>query len=163
MASKFHIKCHTGPIGEEGPLVLRLEDDIRIISATIAPMGTPPRGLSIDHAVIFDMQPDGGLDGIEIFCDLGIDLASRREAPRRREKYCRLFLNPSGNEIFDPGVKVVMQRRDNVLTVRFLNGAVDSKYLLGPGVAALVGANELLGLKIEMVKFNWPKFRGSLR
>jgi hypothetical protein len=163
MASKVLIKCHTGPIGEEGPLVLRLEDDIRIISATIAPMGTPPRGLSIDHAVIFDMQPDGGVDGIEILCDLGIDLASRSEAPRRREKYCRLFLDPSGKEIFEPDVKVVMRRRDNVLTVRFLNGAVDSKYLLGPGVTALVGANELLGLSIDMVTFTWPEFRGSRR
>jgi hypothetical protein len=36
-------------------------------------------------------------------------------------------------------------------------GDVDSKYLLGPGVTALVGANELLGLRIEMVKFDWPK------
>ena len=50
-----------------------------------------------------------------------------------------------------------MQRRNNVLTVRFLNGAVNSKYLLGPGVAALVGANELLGLSIDMIDFIWPE------
>jgi hypothetical protein len=152
MASKFYIKCRTEPVGEEGPLVLRIEDDIRIISATIAPPRGSPRGLSIDHGVIFDMQPDGGVDGIEIFCDLGIDLASRREAPRRGEKYCRLFLNPSGKEIFEPEVKLAMQRYNNVLTIRFLNGAVDSRYLLGPGVTALVGANELLGLSIDMIK-----------
>jgi hypothetical protein len=157
MKPRFHIKCHTGPVGEEGPLVLRIEDDIRIISANIAPMLTPSRGLSINFAVNFDMQPDGGVDGIEIFCDFGIDLTFRREAPRLKEKYCRLFLDPRGNETEQPDVKVVMQRRDNALAIRFLNGAVDSKYLLGPGVTALVGANELLGLSIDMVKFIWPE------
>lgn len=156
MESKFHIKCHTGPVGEEGPLVLRLDDDF-FISATIAPQRGSPRGLNIDALVIFDMQPDGGVDGIEISRILGIDFASRREAPRSREKYWRLFVDPSGKDVGEPDVKVVMQRRDNVLTVRFLNGAVDSKYLLGPGVTALVGANELLGLSIDMIDFIWPE------
>lgn len=156
MKSKFHIKCHAGPVGEEGPLVLRLDDDY-FISAAIAPQLDSPRGLSIEHLVIFDMQPDGGVDGIEITRIFGIDYASRREAPRKREKYWRLFLDPSGKEVFEPDVKLVTQRRGDVLTIRFLNGAVDSKYLLGPGVTALVGANELLGLNIEMIDFIWPE------
>ena len=156
MKSKFNIKCRAEPVGEEGPLVLRLDDDY-FISAAIAPQRGSPRGLSIDHLVIFDMQPDGGVDGIEISHIFGIDYASRREAPRKGEKYYRLFLDPSGKETGEPDVKLVMQRRGDVLTIRFLNGAVDSKYLLGPGVTALVGANELLGLSIDMIDFIWPE------
>jgi hypothetical protein len=63
----------------------------------------------------------------------------------------------AGKKFFEPDVKLVTQRRGDVLTIRFLNGAVDSKYLLGPGVTALVGANELLGLNIEMIDFIWPE------
>ena len=66
MESKFYIKCHTGPVGEEGPLVLKL-NSIPIISAIIAPQRGSPRGLNINSLVIFDMQPDGGVDGIEFF------------------------------------------------------------------------------------------------
>lgn len=157
MESKFYIKCHTGPVGEERPLVLRIEDDIRIISATIAPQRGSPRGLSIDHLVIFDMQSDGGVDGIEILCPYEMDLTSRRAFPRLQETYWRLFLDPSGKYIMEPDVKLVMQRLDHFLNVRFKAGDVDSKYLLGPGIAALVGANELLGLRIDMVKFIWPE------
>ena len=157
MRSKFHIQCRVEPVGEEGPLVLRLEDQIEIISATIAPTRGSPRGLNIDALVIFDMQADGGVDGIEILCISGIDLSFRSEAPRLKEKFWRLFLDPSGKDVGEPDVKVVMQRRGNTFTVRFLNGAVDSKYLLGPGVTALVGANELLGLSIDMVKHIWPE------
>lgn len=46
---------------------------------------------------------------------------------------------------------------DRFLNIRFKDGSVDAKYLLGPGVTALAGANELLGLRIEMVKFDWPR------
>jgi hypothetical protein len=157
MESKFHIKCRTGPLGGVGPLVLRIERDIRIISATIAPQRGSPKGLSIDHLVIFDMQSDGGVDGIEIFCPFGMDLTSRRAFPRPQETYRRLFLDPSGKEIMEPDVKVVMHRLDRFFTVRFKAGDVDSKFLLGPGITALVGANELLGLRIEMIKFIWPE------
>jgi len=157
MKSKFHIKCRPGPVGDVGPLVLRIEHDIRIISATIAPMRVCPKGLSIDHLVIFDMQSDGGVDGIEILGLYGMDLTSRRAFPRLRERYRRLFLDPSGKEIMEPDVKVIMQRLDHFLDVRFMTGDVDTKYLLGPGITALVGANELLGLRIEMVDFIWPE------
>jgi hypothetical protein len=134
MESKFHIKCRTEPVREEGPLVLRIEDDISIISATIAPQRGSPRGLNIDALVIFDMQPDGGVDGIEILCVFGIDLSSRREAPRTQEKYWRLFLDPSMEDVSEPDVEVVMHRLDNFFIVRFKTGDVDSKYLLGPAL-----------------------------
>ena len=157
MKSKFYIKCRTGPVGDVGPLVLRIEHDIGIISATIAPMRVCPKGLNIDGLVIFDMQSDGGVDGIELLCPLGIDLTSRRAFPRLQETYWRLFLDPSGKDVVEPDVKVVVQRLDHFLNVRFMTGDVDSKYLLGPGITALVGANELLGLRIEMVDFIWPE------
>jgi hypothetical protein len=155
MESKFHIKCRTGPVGDVGPLVLRIEEDI--ISATIAPTRGSPRGLNVDGYVIFDMQSDGGLDGIELLCPLGLDLTSSRAFPRPQETYWRLFLDPSRKDIIAPEVEVVFHRLDRFLNVRFKAGDVDSKYLLGPGVTALVGANELLGLRIEMVKFIWPE------
>ena len=155
MESKFHIKCRIGPIGDTGPLVLRIEDDF--ISAAIAPSRGCPKGLSIDHLVIFDMQSDGGVDGIEILCPYGMGSVSRRAIPRLRETHWRLFLDPSGKEILAPNVEVIMHRLDRFLNIRFKDGSVDAKYLLGPGVTALAGANELLGLRIEMVKFDWPR------
>jgi hypothetical protein len=82
---------------------------------------------------------------------------SRRALPRPQETYWKLFLDPSAKEIMTPSVEVVMHRLDRFLNIRFKEGSVDAKYLLGPGVTALVGANELLGLRIEMVKFDWPK------
>jgi hypothetical protein len=103
------------------------------------------------------MQSDGGLDGIELLCPLGLDLTSSRAFPRPQETYWRLFLDPSRKDIIAPEVEVVFHRLDRFLNVRFKAGDVDSKYLLGPGVTALVGANELLGLRIEMVKFIWPE------
>ena len=157
MESKFYIKCRTGPIGELGPLVLRIEDDIRIISAAIAHSRGRPKGLSIDHLVIFDMQSDGGVDGIEIFCPYEMRSVSRRALPRPQETYWKLFLDPSAKEIMTPDVEVVMNRLDRFLNIRFKDGSVDAKYLLGPGVTALVGTNELLGLRIEMVQFDWPR------
>lgn len=87
MKSKFYIKCRTGPIGELGPLVLRIEDDIRIISAAIAHSRGCPKGLNVDGWVIFDMQSDGEVDGIEIFCPYEMDLTSRRALPRPQETY----------------------------------------------------------------------------
>jgi hypothetical protein len=86
-----------------------------------------------------------------------MDLSSKRALPRLQETYWRLFLDPSGKYIMGPDVKVAMQRLDCFLNIRFKTGDVDTKYLLGPGITALVGANELLGLRIEMVKFIWPK------
>ncbi len=157
MKSKFYIKYRAAPVGEEGPLVLRIEDDIRIISATIAPQRVSPKGLSVDGYVIFDMQSDGGVDGIEILCPFWTDLTSRRARPRLQEQFWRLFLNPSGKEINAPNVKVVMRRLGRFATIQFKIGDVNTKYLLGPGIMALVGANELLGLEIEMVKFIWPE------
>ncbi len=103
------------------------------------------------------MQSDGEVDGIEILCPYEMDLTSRRALPRPQETYWRLFLDPSGKEIMAPDVVVVMQRLDRFLNIQFKAGDVDAKYLLGPGITALVGANELLGLKIEMAKFIWPK------
>jgi hypothetical protein len=102
MESKFHIKCRTGPVGDVGPLVLRIEEDI--ISATIAPTRGSPRGLNVDGYVIFDMQSDGGLDGIELLCPLGLDLTSSRAFPRPQETYWRLFLDPSRKDIIEPEV-----------------------------------------------------------
>jgi hypothetical protein len=62
MESKFYIKCRAAPVGDAGPLVLRIDQDTRFISAEIAPPRESPRGLSIDHQVIFDMQSDGEVD-----------------------------------------------------------------------------------------------------
>lgn len=157
MDSKIHIKCRAAAVGDVGPLVLRIEDDARIISAAIAPPRGSPKGLSIDHQVIFDMQSDGGVDGIEILCPYEMDLSSRRAFPRLQETFWRLFLDPNKKEIMEPDVKFVRQRPDRFLNIQFKGGDVDAKYLLGPGVTALVGANELLGLRIEMVQFVWPK------
>ena len=158
MKSRFYIKCRAVPVGKAGPLVLRIEQDIRIISATIAPTRGFPRGLNIDGLAIFDMQLDGRVDGIEILCPLGMDLSATKAFPRAREKYWKLILDPSGKDIIAPDVEVVMHRLDRFLNIRFKDGNVDAKYLLGPGVTALVGAEELLGLQIEMVDFIWPDF-----
>lgn len=157
MNSKFYIKCRAAPVGDVGPLVLRIEHDIRIISMAIAPMRDCPKGLNIDGFLIFDMQPDGGVDGIELLCPFELDLTSRRAFPRLQETYWKLFLDPSGKDIIAPDVEVVMHRLDRFLNIRFKTGTVDSKYLLGPGITALVGANELLGLRIDMVDFIWPE------
>jgi hypothetical protein len=103
------------------------------------------------------MQSDGEVDGIEIICPYGMDLSSRRALPRPQETYWSLFLDPSSKYIMGPDVKLVMQRLDRFLNIRFKAGDADTKYLLGPGITALVGANELLGLRIEMVDFIWPE------
>jgi hypothetical protein len=61
MESNLHQMPH-GPVGDVGPPF----SESRTISGSLADdyLRGSLRGLNIDGYVIFDMQPDGGVDGI---------------------------------------------------------------------------------------------------
>lgn len=153
MQKAAYIKCRTAPVGEVGPLIPRLDQSIRILSAHILDHRSCPNGLNIDGLMIFDMQMDGGLDGIEILQPLGPDLRSTTVPPRPAERYWRLFLEPSNKGLIERDSELVMERGDGTVTLRIASGHLDSRYLIGPCITALVGANELRGLAIDITCF----------
>jgi hypothetical protein len=103
--------------------------------------------------MVFHMQPDGGVDGIEILHPLGNDLRSGSILPRPQERYWRLFLEPSDKGLIERNAELTVERVEGAAILRIAPGDVDSRYLIGPNVAALVGANELLGLAIDLGAF----------
>lgn len=113
-----------------------------------------PKGLNIDGLMVFDMQQDGGVDGIEILQPLGPDLVSGTVPPRAGERYWRLFLQPSDKDAVERNAELVMERSERAATLRIADGDVDARYLIGPCVTALVGTNELRGLTIDLSAFS---------
>lgn len=153
MGVEAHIRCRTAPVGEVGPLIPRLDQSIRILALHIADLRSCPKGLNIDGLMVFDMQMDGGVDGIEIIQPLGADLISATLPPRPAERYWRLFLEPSDKRLVERDSELALERDDRSAILRIASGDVDSKYLVGPSVTALVGANELRGLAIDLNSF----------
>ena len=149
----FRIKCRTAPVGEVGPLIPRLDQSIPVLTLHILELRRCPKGLNIDGSLTFDMQSDGGVDGVEILFPLGSGLNSGTGHARPGEKYWRLFLEPNRKDVSEPEVELLMERIEDQVTFRFVRGDIDSKYLIGPGVTALVGDNELKGLSVELLPF----------
>lgn len=151
MPSDFSIKCRAAPIDRDGPLIPRLTQAGWFMSLHINEVRGCPKGLNIDSLLIFDMQDDGGLDGIEIIQRIDPDIATGYVFPRwDEEEYWRLFLEPSHHDVGEPEVTVTMAWVDYVLTYRWSNRTVDKTYLLGPGVTAFVGAGQLLGFQTDI-------------
>jgi hypothetical protein len=150
MNSKIKVRCRTAPVGQFGALHLRYDQSIRILMLQVDASLTYPKGLNIDALMIFDMQEDGGVDAVEISQPLGDDLVTGYVFPRPRERYWRLFLEPEDKKYVERNAILRMERNDNVATLRFVEGTADSRYLIGPGVTALVGANNLYGISIDL-------------
>lgn len=149
----WRIKCRTAPVGEEGPLIPRYWQDVRILDLHIFERRGADTSLNLDGLIIIDMQLDGGVEGIEILYPLGVDLVSTTLRPRERERYWRLFLAPSDKDLIQQEAIVTGERIGSTATLRFATGDVDSRYLVGPGARALVGANELRGLEFNLAEF----------
>lgn len=154
MGRDFHIRCRTAPCGEHGPLLPSVVEGINILMLHTTEPVSCPAGFTIDGLFTFDMQVDGGLDAVEIFLPTGIHPTARSDfnagliPARPREKYWRLFLEPSGEgaESFEVG----FEREGGILTFPFGPSEIDAKYLVGPGVTALVGSNELRGFRVDL-------------
>jgi hypothetical protein len=140
-------------VGEIGPLIPRFDQSAGILVLHIADLRSCPKGLNIDGLMIFDMQIDGGVDGIEILQSLGASLATATKPPRPSEKYWRLFLEPIDQRRVEQDSELVLERDEHFATLRVAPGEADSRYLVGPGVVALVGSNMLLGLVIDLRGF----------
>jgi hypothetical protein len=150
MNSNARVRCRTAPVGQFGALHIRYDQSIRILVLQVDATLKYPKGLNIDALMIFDMQEDGGVDAVEILQPLGDDLVTGYVLPRPWEKYWRLFLEPEDKETVERNAILRMERNDSVATLRFVEGTVDSRYLIGPGVTALVGANDLYGISIDL-------------
>lgn len=156
MSAKFSLKCRTAPVGSEGPLVpnlMRGGPAGRTLCLSVPSWRNYPKGFTIDGMMTFDMQDDGGVDQIEIYQRMGGALNSGVVKPRAGEKYRRLFLHPYGRTPAECDFQVAFKRVDNVAHFRFDEGEVDREYLLGPGVAALVAGEALVGLTVDLRGF----------
>jgi hypothetical protein len=151
MQTKYSIKCRFGPVGDTGPLIPNLNLDVRILTLEAPDPGYIRKGLTIDHLMIFDMQEDGGVDVVEILHPLGPGLRERRIEPDPKEEYERLFLEPSDKDLVELHAQLEFERAGHLAIFRIAPGTVDKHHLIGPGVNALVGNDELRGISVDLI------------
>lgn len=148
----FFIRCRTAPVGPEGPLFLHLTQDTRILNLHIGLLRPQPLGLNLDGTLIIDMQPDGGVDGIEILRRPD-KLRTATQVARPTERYWRIFLEASSKELVEREANVAVKQSGLQVTYLFDERTVDSTYLIGPGVHALVAKNNFVGLSVDLTPF----------
>jgi hypothetical protein len=112
-----------------------------------------PKGFGIDARMEFDLQEDGGVDRIELWEKLGGGLNPRIIRPRANENYVRLFIEPGERSLGNPNTGFTCMRIDEVARLRFTRGGIEREYLIGPGVTALVGADNLRGIDVDLRSF----------
>lgn len=156
MTTKFHIECRFAPLTREdavesGPLLVRL--DSSILSFHIQFPRPCPKGLNIDHTMLFDMQADGGVDGVEIFVSPDYGFKPNFVYDDLEESYWRLFLALGDFSAIEESGVVQWERAGNSAILRIDSGDVDARYLIGPGAMALVGANCLQGFEVDLLPF----------
>lgn len=120
----YSIKCRFAPVRETGPLIPNLNLDVRILVLEAPDPGILPKGLTIDHLMIFDMQADGGVDVVEILQPLGPGLHERRIAPDPNEEYERLFLEPSDKDLVEQHAQLEFERAGHLAVFRIAPGTV---------------------------------------
>lgn len=150
MPKDFRIKCLTIPPGETGPLILRMEPEVGILSLHITWVRPCPKGINIDGMIMFDMQADGGLDQIEILYRVKTQIEPGVILPSPSERYWRLLLFPSHDSITEPDVTVEVIDNSNELKFLIRRDDIDSSFLIGPSTRALVRKKELVGISIDL-------------
>lgn len=150
----FFIRFSAAPVGAVGPLLPRLHEGNGILTLQVGLVRAQPLGLNVDAVVIFDMQSDGGVDWIEILHRQPSHLRPATVWARPRERYWRMFLEPSSKETVERDAEVTIDRSGLTVTYRFDEGDPDARYLVGPGAEALVAAgNRLIGISVDLTPF----------
>jgi len=146
MPNNIHITCDTIPTAEAGPLILRMEPEVGILSLHIGALGPCPKGINIDGMIMFDMQNDGGVDQIEIMYRLRNSIKSGTVFPSPHERYRRLRLS-SDTSHFIGGVEVTEGTQG--IEFRFAEGQADETCFVGPCTKALIYKRRLIGLSLD--------------
>lgn len=151
---EFAIDCRVVPLEDSDPLILFPDPGAGILSAE-TPLPRPcPKGLNIDGLIVFDMQEDGGLDGIEIFYKLPTRYRSKRKRPFPfGEKYCRIILHPNRTGVYGPDVTPIVTWQRDILRFIIKNETPDERCKIGPDVVALLSKSKLIGIEIDLSSF----------